>query len=74
MASFIGFERQGNDGYIIVNAEQIKTISTSYANYARVTLIDGKELHSLNTVKDFAKLLGLKKKEDKSEKNTETKQ
>lgn len=65
MSSFIGFAQQGNDGYIIVNQDQIKTISKSYANYACVTLIDGKELYALNTIDDFAKLLGLKKKEDK---------
>lgn len=65
MSTFIGFEQQGNDGFIIVNADQIKTISVSTAHYARVSLLDGRQLYSLNTVDDFVKLLGLKKEEDK---------
>lgn len=65
MTKFIGFEQQGSAGFIIVNADKVKTISTSTGNYACITLIDDKELYSLNTVEDFAKLLGLKRKEDK---------
>lgn len=65
MSTFIGFEQQGNDGFIIVNADQIKTISVSTAHYACVSLLDGRQLYSLNTVDDFVKLLGLKKEEDK---------
>lgn len=64
MTEFIGFELQG-DEYIIVNEDQIKTISSSNGHYACVSLLDGRQLYSLNTVNDFVKFLGLKKKEDK---------
>ena len=47
------------------NKDQIKTISESSGHYACVSLLDGRQLYSLYTVKDFAKLLGLKKEEDK---------
>ena len=61
MTAFIGFEQQGGDGFIIVNKDQINTISESSGHYACVSLLDGSKLYSLYTVKDFAKLLGLKK-------------
>ena len=65
MSTFIGFEQQGGDGFIIVNKDQIKTISESSGHYACVSLLDESKLYSLNTVDDFVKLLGLKKEEDK---------
>ena len=65
MTAFIGFEQQGEDGFIIVNKDQIKTISESSGHYACVSLLDGRQLYSLNTVDEFVKLLGLKKEEDK---------
>lgn len=64
MTAFIGFEQQGEDGFIIVNKDQIKKISESSGHYACVSLLDGSKLYSLYTVKDFAKLLGLKKEDE----------
>ena len=49
---------------VIVNKDQIKTISESSGHYACVSLLDGSKLYSLYTVKDFAKLLGLKKEDE----------
>ena len=62
MTAFIGFEQQSGDGFIIVNKDQIKTISESSGHYSCVSLLDGSKLYSLHTVKDFAKLLCLKKR------------
>ena len=51
MTTFIGFEQQGGDGFIIVNKDQIKTISESSGHYACVSLLDGSKLYSLQDVK-----------------------
>ena len=57
-------KQQGKNGFIIVNKDQIKTISESSGHYACVSLLDGSKLYSLHTVKEFVKLLGLKKEDE----------
>lgn len=42
---------------------KIKTLERS-GHYACVSLLDGSKLYSLYTVKDFVKLLGLKKEDE----------